>query len=1559
MTRRKTIIIILFIFSIILALISFKGTNRLAADITGITTDYDKIIDLSSSDKICEAIKTNNTLKIGVYNSSSDIYNELVSPSNSCNNGADFDNYSEEIPWTYFGREYYSNKVYVDDILIKDEKEYGKYSPFFIRNSPISGNATKTATLTPNDDILMHLNVEDKNFRSNTYKDLRLTLDYSTYSSLNISEKNSITYYVYTDKYTYGPYGLDDSIFINNIYVESSGKMIKLPIYRLISDNLVKDIPSGEKIKEIIIVPYENYSAHKGELRMYGMQLNGYNTDYNYAAKVALNDAGIQIRKDIVDNMLENATIKWDVSPDPNITLHFYHHYVTDPIILNPSEKKIFYGIPYVNNVDTTIEEFISQTKVNKITSSNKNKTAYYSYVFPDKYLKDATSNHGRTYSEGQPVENNTLYVLESYDSTNNKGTRKKELENTNLNFIPNDGYYHGLDCSSSTFLAISRELPFNHPMTNSKRYLTSSQVHLSGDIDVSFNKIEKYIRDNGKIDENTEMSESLIDTYYKEFFNSEFESASAKQVLYNGYGLLVPGDTLVIRGHVRMESGYPHVTCKDGTSPTIYTKNFCVDHGGISPTKSYVIITETGQVHQNKSQTDEVSTYVEQSATGWEYSLNPKLTDITSLDDLYDSEKGLLSIFKVNKKYTFGQLFGSAYLPYKYKNVDKLTNENKIEIPTAKVYLDKEYDNISQEIYNQLDETKRLKGTIATNYIIENIKFEIGDEVYYTYPIQTNQYSLYYDLTNQEILDKLSSLDYTKLNSIKVSVKTASKISQMKNFDYIDDSGYITVIDTTGLSSGSQVKTTDVVLEDEEITLNVGDTRLLNATVFPSDAANKELIWDSDSKKIVSVTSDGEIRALKSGRAIITATTKDTGISAQVIVNVVVPVEGIEIQEKEINIDEGDTKIIQTTITPSDATNKEVMWSSSNSSVVTVTSDGEIIAISPGTATVTVTTDDGGKTATATVNVIKPIVSVESITINKESTDIYVGDNEQLYATISPANATNQNVNWSSSNTNIVTVSSSGLIVGIREGNATITATSEDGNKSAVINVNVNTKNVPVDNIYLSKTNTNLYVGGSEQLHAILDPVDATNQNVSWISSNTGVVTVSQTGLIEGIKKGSATVTVTSEDGNKSAAINVSVLERTISVEGIALNKTYTQIDEGDNEQLYATIIPENATNQNVRWSCSNTSIVTVSSSGLIIGVSEGEAQVSATSIDNNKTATITVNVKKKIISVQNVSLNKTNLNIEKGNKELLQATIEPLNATNKELIWSSSDDTIAMVTSDGLVSAVGSGRATITVRTKDGGKTATATVIVTEPFIPVSELIIQDNNITLDKGEQYTINVTISPENATNKVITWESNNTEVVSVDENGLIYAVSPGEAIITAKADNGNKTATINITVNEEEEPYIPEDPVDPEEPEEPDNPPVDEEYLREQITSKLNVKNDRYFLLNNGQTKGMIDELTDSNLEITRDGVELVSTDVLRTNDVVTIYGKEYIISIKADVYPNGRIDISDFVSLYEYFKNSNSDITEAQKLAADVHENGRIDISDFVSMYSIFKGEN
>ena len=128
--------------------------------------------------------------------------------------------------------------------------------------------------------------------------------------------------------------------------------MIKLPIYRLISDNLVKDIPSGEKIKEIIIVPYENYSAHKGELRMYGMQLNGYNTDYNYAAKVALNDAGIQIRKDIVDNMLENATIKWDVSPDPNITLHFYHHYVTDPIILNPSEKKIFYGIPYVNNVD-------------------------------------------------------------------------------------------------------------------------------------------------------------------------------------------------------------------------------------------------------------------------------------------------------------------------------------------------------------------------------------------------------------------------------------------------------------------------------------------------------------------------------------------------------------------------------------------------------------------------------------------------------------------------------------------------------------------------------------------------------------------------------------------------------------------------------------------------------------------------------------------------------------------------------------------------------------------------------------------------------------------------------------------------------------------------------------------------------------------------------------------------------------------------------------------------------------------------------------------------------
>jgi uncharacterized protein YjdB/C1A family cysteine protease len=167
--------------------------------------------------------------------------------------------------------------------------------------------------------------------------------------------------------------------------------------------------------------------------------------------------------------------------------------------------------------------------------------------------------------------------------------------------------------------------------------------------------------------------------------------------------------------------------------------------------------------------------------------------------------------------------------------------------------------------------------------------------------------------------------------------------------------------------------------------------------------------------------------------------------------------------------------------------------------------------------------------------------VPVESVSLNKPSTTLAVGATETLTATVLPSNATNKTVNWASSNTSIATVSSSGLVHGVAAGTATITATTQDGGKSATCDVTVN--EVPVSGVTLNKTSTALSVGDSETLVANVQPPSATNKNFIWTSDNMSIATVSTNGLVSAIAVGTATITATSQaDNDKSASCVVTV---------------------------------------------------------------------------------------------------------------------------------------------------------------------------------------------------------------------------------------------------------------------------------------------------------------------------------------------------------------------------------------------------------------------------------
>lgn len=277
----------------------------------------------------------------------------------------------------------------------------------------------------------------------------------------------------------------------------------------------------------------------------------------------------------------------------------------------------------------------------------------------------------------------------------------------------------------------------------------------------------------------------------------------------------------------------------------------------------------------------------------------------------------------------------------------------------------------------------------------------------------------------------------------------------------------------------------------------------------------------------------------------------------------------------------------------------------------------------------------------------------------------------------------------------------------------------------------------IAVTEIQLNKTQAAVYVDETETLVATVIPEDATNKNVTWTSSDNNIVTVEE-GKITGKKEGTAIITVTTEDGNKTDTCTVTVQKKPIqevTVTGIQLNKEKTTIAVNETELLTATVMPENATNKKVTWTSSDNNIVTVEE-GKITGKKAGTATVTATTEDGNKTASCTVVVEAEKTpdipqkSVERIELNETNLEVQKGDKFNLVVTFYPSDATNKNVTWKTSDEKIASVTETGIITAISEGKVTITAITEEGNKTASCIINVKAKTNTVDDIYKSDNN-------------------------------------------------------------------------------------------------------------------------------------------------------------------------------------------------------------------------------------
>ena len=263
-----------------------------------------------------------------------------------------------------------------------------------------------------------------------------------------------------------------------------------------------------------------------------------------------------------------------------------------------------------------------------------------------------------------------------------------------------------------------------------------------------------------------------------------------------------------------------------------------------------------------------------------------------------------------------------------------------------------------------------------------------------------------------------------------------------------------------------------------------------------------------------------------------------------------------MNLNASSVELTEGEEFQLVATISPNNADNKVVIWSTSNASVASVL-DGKVTAVKAGKATITVKSDDGGKTATCDVVVNAMVCSVTSVSLNQTALEMKEGDEVVLTATVSPENATNKNVKWSSSDTSVAAVVD-GKVTALKSGTATITVTTEDGGKTATCEVAVSALYCPVESVSLNQSTIEMAIGDQVTLVATVLPEKATNKNVVWSTSDASVATVVD-GVVTALNVGYAAITVTTEDAEKTAICDVAVYKY---VEPYTLSVDKTQIE-------------------------------------------------------------------------------------------------------------------------------------------------------------------------------------------------------------------------------------------------------------------------------------------------------------------------------------------------------------------------------------------------------------
>ncbi len=658
--------------------------------------------------------------------------------------------------------------------------------------------------------------------------------------------------------------------------------------------------------------------------------------------------------------------------------------------------------------------------------------------------------------------------------------------------------------------------------------------------------------------------------------------------------------------------------------------------------------------------------------------------------------------------------------------------------------------------------------------------------------PVVMNVGDIYSVLSNANVLDKTLftySIDDLTIAEVSEGVVTALGEGHTNiqlhyrggSYDIFDglgpDSGFykehytipLTVIDGISLNMTTATIYTGSTLQ---LTLNTSNN-------------SAPIEWVSSDESILTVDEDGLVKGIKEGNAVVTVTQTINGVTKKAIcrIRVVGSVESITLDPVEKDVAIGDLLTINAIVTPK-LNQVSLHWVTSNASIVSIEQAGDLSttvkAVAGGTAVITAINQNNIVVGSCLIRVKQPIVSITlsqtNVTVPLTSKDF------MLYATISPEAAKNEPVVWKSTDPTIATVDQFGKVTVKKPGKTSIICSSKaDGNISAVCNVVV-TK--AVKGIKLDKTVLNMFAGETYRMTYVINPSDASDVAVTWMSTNPAVATVDAKGLVSAKSVGQTSIILKTADGGYMSTCLVNVSKVAAAVK---LDITTLTLNVGDYYYFEATITPADSTETTLIWETSDKSVAIVSNKGKVTAKKAGVAIIMAKT-KSGSTAYCTVTVQQGVTAVELDSNEET---IRVDDVIELVAEIKPATATIQKVVWTSSNSSVASVDERGRVTGKREGVAIITCTSVDGGYVDYCAVVVLPKEIEIIDMKLVPETYKLGVGKTYKLGVEVTPADATNLEFEWSSSNPKVVTVDQKGKMKGISIGNAVITCKATDGS------------------------------------------------------------------------------------------------------------------------------------------------------------------------